>query len=180
MPLVYLSPSTQEFNPYAGGGNEEFWMNRIADEIEPYLRASGIDFIRNTPDMTARSSVEQSNNVGADLHVAIHSNASPESLSGLLQGTDIYYSPVSTNGMRMAQLLENNFRSIYPDASLVNIRPTTLLGEVTNTRAPAVLIETAYHDNEEDADWIRNNTQAIAREIAGAITDYFGVPLVEP
>lgn len=180
MPLVYLSPSTQQFNPYIGGGNEEFWMNRIADEIEPYLRASGIDFVRNTPEMTARSSVEESNNVGADLHVAIHSNASPESLSGLLQGTDIYYSPASANGQRMARLLQENFRNIYPDAERVNIVPTATLGEVTNTRAPAVLIETAYHDNEEDADWIRNNTSEIAREIARAITDYFGVPLVEP
>lgn len=180
MPLVYLSPSTQQFNPYVNGGNEEFWMNRIADEVEPYLRASGIDFVRNTPDMTARSSIEQSNNVGADLHVAIHSNASPENISGQLQGTDIYYSPVSRNGQRFARLLQQNFRNIYPDSERVNILPTELLGEVRDTNAPAVLIETAYHDNEEDADWIRSNTGAIAREIARAITSYFGVPLVEP
>ncbi|MBR2315644.1 MAG: N-acetylmuramoyl-L-alanine amidase [Clostridia bacterium] len=179
MPLVYLSPSTQQFNPYAGGGNEEFWMNRIADELEPYLTASGIDFIRNSPEMTARTSIEQSNNVGADLHVAIHSNASPDNLSGLLQGTDIYYYPTSRGGQRMAELLQDNFRSIYPDPEKVNVIPTTSLGEVRETAAPSVLIETAYHDNEEDADWIRNNTKEIAREIARAITDYFGVPLVE-
>ena len=37
MPNIYLSPSTQEFNPYAGGGNEEYYMNLIADAMEPYL-----------------------------------------------------------------------------------------------------------------------------------------------
>ena len=179
MPLVYLSPSTQQFNPYSGGGNEEFWMNRITDELEPYLTASGIDFIRNSPEMTARSSIEQSNNVGADLHVAIHSNASPDNLSGILQGADIYYYPTSRGGQRMAELLQDNFRSIYPDPEKVNVIPTTSLGEVRETAAPSVLIETAYHDNEDDADWIRNNTKEIAREIARAITDYFGVPLVE-
>ena len=27
MPTIYLSPSTQEFNPYVNGGNEEYYMN---------------------------------------------------------------------------------------------------------------------------------------------------------
>ena len=112
MPLVYLSPSTQEFNQFINGGNEEEWMNIIADEIEPYLIASGIDFIRNTPEMTARSSIQASNASGADLHVAIHSNSSPPNLAGVLQGTDIYYSPVSSNGRRFAELLANNFKNI--------------------------------------------------------------------
>lgn len=179
MPLVYLSPSTQEFNPYVGGGNEEFWMNRVADDVERYLQASGIDFVRNTPEMTARSSVVESNNSGVDLHVAIHSNSAPDYLSGLLQGTDIYYFPSSEKGQKMAEITKNNFMNIYPNPSMVSIRPTRELGEVTNTFAPAVLIETAYHDNEEDADWIRNNTKAIARAVAKSIADYFGMPLVE-
>ena len=57
MPTIYLSPSTQEFNPYVNGGNEEYYMNLIADAMEPYLVASGIQFVRNTPDMTAASSI---------------------------------------------------------------------------------------------------------------------------
>ena len=36
MPRIYLSPSTQEFNPYVSGdGNEEQYMNLIADAMEP-------------------------------------------------------------------------------------------------------------------------------------------------
>ena len=42
MPFLFLSPSTQEGNPYVTEGNERLWMNRIADEMEPYLRASGV------------------------------------------------------------------------------------------------------------------------------------------
>ena len=37
MPTIYLSPSTQEFNPYNGGGNEEYYMNLIADAMEEML-----------------------------------------------------------------------------------------------------------------------------------------------
>ena len=61
MPIIYLSPSTQEFNPYYGGGNEEGYMNLIADAMEPYLVASGIRFVRNSPNMTAADSIAQSN-----------------------------------------------------------------------------------------------------------------------
>ena len=30
MPIIYISPSTQEYNPYiTGSGSEEYWMNRL-------------------------------------------------------------------------------------------------------------------------------------------------------
>lgn len=41
MPIIYLSPSTQESNMYVNGGSEEEWMNRLADAMIPYLEASG-------------------------------------------------------------------------------------------------------------------------------------------
>lgn len=44
MPKIYLSPSTQENNLYVTGGSEEYYMNLVADALEPYLRASGIRF----------------------------------------------------------------------------------------------------------------------------------------
>jgi len=48
MPRVYLSPSTQEFNPTVLGNSEEYYMNLIADAMMPYLRSSGIQVVRNT------------------------------------------------------------------------------------------------------------------------------------
>lgn len=50
MPRIYLSPSTQDWNPYVdGSGSEEYWMNLLADTLEPYLYANTISFVRNTP-----------------------------------------------------------------------------------------------------------------------------------
>ncbi|MEG2213412.1 MAG: N-acetylmuramoyl-L-alanine amidase, partial [Clostridiales bacterium] len=37
MPTIYLSPSTQEYNEYVTEFNEEYYMNLIADAMEPYL-----------------------------------------------------------------------------------------------------------------------------------------------
>ena len=35
MPTIFLSPSTQQNNPYVIGESEEYYMNRIADAMEP-------------------------------------------------------------------------------------------------------------------------------------------------
>ena len=62
MPIIYLSPSTQDWNSYVtGSGSEEYHMNRIADAMTPYLLSNGIRYVRNSPDMTAGSSIRQAN-----------------------------------------------------------------------------------------------------------------------
>ena len=180
MPILYLSPSTQEFNPYVNGGNEEFYMNLIADNMEPYLRASGIQFVRNTPDMTAASSIAQSNSGTYDLHVALHSNASPEGQAGQTQGSLVFYYPGSEQGKRAADIIAANLKEIYPYPNLVKAVASSGLGELSKTRAPAVLIEFAFHDNAEDADWIKSNIQAIAKNLVYSLTEYFGIPFVNP
>src|SRR5699024_4187321 len=139
------------------GGTEEYYMNLVADALEPYLLASGIRWVRNTPEMTAASSIRQSNQGQYALHLALHSNAAPELESGLRQGAEVYYSPGSQQGMWAAQLIAQELQEIYPYPWLVRVLPTTSLGEVSKTKAPAVLVEFAYHDNPEDAAWIRAN-----------------------
>ncbi|MBQ3052813.1 MAG: SH3 domain-containing protein [Clostridia bacterium] len=179
MPTIYLSPSTQEFNPYNGGGNEELYMNLIADAMEPYLTASGIQFVRNTPEMTAASSIAASNEGNYDLHLALHSNASG-SVPGSAMGSEVYYFPGSERGERFANIAVENLKNIYPNPDLVRAIPITTLGEVRRVRAPGVLIELAYHDNYQDAEWIRNNINAIAQNLVLSLTQYFGIPFNYP
>ena len=90
MPSVFLSPSTQEYNEYVTGGNEEYYTNLIADAMEPYLRAAGIQFTRNDPSKLVGNSVRMSNAGDYDLHLAIHTNASPQQLAGQIQGIAVF------------------------------------------------------------------------------------------
>ena len=69
MPKIYLSPSLQEYNPYVDGGNEEYYMNLIADAMEPYLNSSGIQFTRNEPSQKLSQAIAQSNAGNYDLHL---------------------------------------------------------------------------------------------------------------
>ena len=180
MPSIFLSPSTQEGNLYVTGNSEEYWMNRLADAMEPYLTASGIDFTRNSPTGSASQSIRQSNMGSYDLHLALHSNGAPESLYGQVRGSDIYYYPSSLEGKRAADLVADGLKTIYPDPNLVRALGTTAIGEVRQTRAPAVFVELAYHDNPEDANWITSNLTAIARILVLALTEYFHIPFREP
>ncbi len=180
MPSVFLSPSLQEFNPYVGGGNEEYYMNLVADAMEPYLTASGIEFGRNTPSQTLSQAIAQSNAGDYDLHFAIHSNAAGADNSGNVRGAEFYYYPTSENGQRFANILTENYDEVYPITDRIRSIPTTTLAETRRTEAPAVLAEVAYHDNVEDAQFIRDNIDNIARNFSKSIADYFGVPFVEP
>ena len=182
MPKIYLSPSTQESNPYiTGSGSEEYNMNRLADALEPYLYANGIRFVRNTPDMTAASSIAQANRLGGfDFYLALHSNASPEALAGQQRGVDFYYYPASAAGLRMANILVDNIKPIYPLPDRVQARPSTAIGEVRRTKAPSVLAELGYHDNVDDANWLTGNLDAIAQALSVGVTEYFGLPFLIP
>ena len=117
MPFLFLSPSTQYFNPYITTGDERYWMNALADEMTPYLHASGITVTRNDPDGSAAQSIRDSNASRQDFHLALHSNAAPQALSGRLRGVDIYYYPTSEAGLRMANILVDNIKPIYPRAA---------------------------------------------------------------
>lgn len=181
MPTIFLSPSTQEFNAYYdGNGTEEQYMNAIADEMVPYLEASGITVVRNTPEDTALTSAQKSNAADVQLHLAIHSNAAPEQLAGQLRGHDVYYYEGSEQGRQAAEIIANNLTLIVPTPRQVEVIPTTRLAELRRTKAPAVLVEVAYHDNPDDANWIRRSIRDIARNLSVSAADYFAVPFRQP
>lgn len=180
MPTIYLSPSTQEYNPYITVGNEEYWMNLVVDAMIPYLQQYGINFYRNTPEMTAGSSIRDSNARNVDFHLAIHSNASRPGQEGRNRGIIAFYYPGSASGERMSNILVQNFRQIYPLPDLVRTSTTTSLVEVTRTNAPSVLLEVGFHDNVADANWITNNIDNIGRTIADSVYQYFAGEVVQP
>lgn len=176
MAKIFLSPSTQDFNSYIIGGNEEYYMNLIADSMEKYLKLSSIQYERNNPTLTARAAVEKANKGDYDLYLALHSNASPEKMKGILKGSDVYYYPFSPKGKRAANIIADNLKKIYPNPILVNTKTTTTLIEVVDSKAPAVLVEIAYHDNRDDANWIINNIDNIAKNLSMSVANFLGVP----
>jgi len=146
----------------------------------PYLISSGIQYRRNRPDMTAGSSIRQANQGWYDFYLALHSNAAGPGNSGNVRGIIAFYYPGSTNGQRAAELFVSNLKTIYPLPNQVYTRSTTSLGEVRDSRFPAVLLEIGYHDNISDAMWVENNLTEIAQNLVLSLTEYFGLPFIWP
>ena len=181
MPIIYLSPSTQEWNQYVtGSGSEEYNMNLLADAMVPYLLSNGIQYTRNRPDMTAASSIREANSGYYDFYLALHSNASGEGHYGENRGIIAFYYPGSTEGKRAADIFVKNLKNIYPLPNQVRTQAITTLGEVRQPRFPAVLLEIGYHDNTADALWIQENIQNIAENLVQSLTEYFGLPFIYP
>lgn len=74
--------------------------------------------------------------------------------------------------------MAENLKAIYPLPNRIRTEATTSIGEVRQPRAPSVFIELGYHDNEDDATWIKTHLDEIARTIVLALTEYFGIPFL--
>ena len=91
----------------------------------------------------------------------------------------MYYYRDSAKSKAAAEIFANNLKLIYPYPELVKTVPTTTLAELRRTKIPAVLVEVAYHDNAEDANWIISNIEGIAENLSLSLADVLGVPFVE-
>lgn len=180
MPAIYLSPSVQDHRPYIIGGDEEYFMNLIADAMVPYLRTNGISFARNNPGVTTEEVIHQSNMGDYGLHLTLHTSSSPEDLRGVFRGPDVYYYTTSEEGIKAAELFAKNLADIYPDKDLVTVIPTTIIAELRETKAPAVQVELAYHDNFADASWLCENIGLIAKSLVASAAEFFGISFTDP
>lgn len=179
---VYLSPSAQPWNAYCdGSGSEKAHMRPIAAAVSRYLYQYGIHSVVGAPHSGPRSSqkceiearVKQAQANRCSLYLAIHSNAKDGGPK--TKGTTIFYPSKGGPSLRFANLLKDNF--IYPDKSAVSTETKDALWEMYMPPMPHCLIETAYHDDPQDAQWIESNTDGIAQNLAHSIALYAYVPV---
>jgi N-acetylmuramoyl-L-alanine amidase len=186
MKSIYLSPSTQENNIGAGDyGTEEKRMNQLTDLIEPLLKEYGLKVYRNRPEMTLKQVVDDSNAKKPDVHLAIHSNAANKKA----RGAEVFCHKFGGEGEKLARSVYTEVSAITPTADRGVKQgydfygPGKHLYELAYTKVPAALVEVAFHDNEEDARWIIENMDNLARAIVRGVLNYFGIaekPLPDP
>jgi len=179
VPSVYLNPSNEQ-NEYIIGGSEEYYMNKIADAMIPYLQGSGIEVTRRKPGESLSEVIAESNAGKYDLHIGLGSLAAPFYATGATQGPIILYNGDSSEGKQAADIVADNFRAIYPRPTLVKTIPNQTLSELKDTEATSIIVEVGYHNNTSDAYWIRDNIDAIGRILALGVSQYFAIPFVKP
>lgn len=177
MTKIYISPSDQTENPYAvGGTNEAVQCQRIGEALEAALnRIPGIEARCNrTGDIS--KAITESNAWGSDYHISCHTNA----FNGIVAGTRVFYYPGNEKGKAMADSVSKHLAPITPGTS-DNVT-TAEWGEMRNCTATSVYVESGFHDNQEEAEWIIGHTTDIGEAIAAGIVDVLGLnmPTAEP
>ena len=179
MPSVYISPSSDAHEMVVTGGNEEAYMNMIADAMVPYLRANGITFDRNDPNMTVYDIIAQSNSDYHDLHLVLNMGTGVGNLGGLLRGINVIHYTGSPGGSVAAKVFYENLKTIYPDPNLVTLSSDRLNPQLRDTDAAALVINLGYRDNESDVRWLEANKDTVAKTLVRSITEYLGLPFVD-
>ena len=183
---IYLSPSNQPKNLYAGNGtNEKVQMENVARHIKSIL-----DSEYNCETVMATLSLDigmdgrpkEAKDKGCNVYLALHSNAG----GGKASGAVAFYHPSSLIGKTLAANIVRELDAICPTESnrsksiasgmtqfngqgYGEIRNPSKLGSI------AVLAETDFHDNPTTAHWITANNEAIARAYVAALVKTFDI-----
>lgn len=110
---------------------------------------------------------EEANEWPADLFISIHCNA----FNTTSRGTEIECFSLNSEGAKLAQYIQNQIVKAL-DTIDRGIKEMPQLEVLKDTHMPAVLVETAFIDNDEDADLLMNQSEEFGRAIARGITDY--------
>ena len=174
---VYLSPSNQDGNlgvKSVGYTNEEKEMNDLSNYIEKRLKDYNIKVYRNNPNGNINLWVADSRYYGADLHIAIHSNASTNHTS---KGIETWINDQTSDTYSLANMIQSDLMNIYYDKENGNRGVKYSNGALGETRMPSfgILVEIAHHDYYDDAKWIMENKELIGNTIANSILKYYGI-----
>lgn len=184
---IYLSPSNQPHNTYCTGNtNEKVQMEKVAHKVKSILDSEyKCQTIMASLSMGIGENErpKEAQNKGCDIYIAIHSNAGG---GGNATGAVAFYHPNNAKSKVFSSLAVEELNSICPiksnrSSSVKNgmepfngagygeIRTPTKYGMVS------ALVETNFHDHTATANWMINNTDAIAKSYVNAIIKAFNI-----
>lgn len=167
---IYISPSSQPANTYAvGNTNEQEQCRKIGAALEKELNRRGFTAKAGLSG-TMYTRVKASNDMGADLHLPIHTNG----FDGKVAGLRIMISKRGGEAEQIAKAIMNRLAPITPGKSDGISTPSGIY-EINSSKAICVYIEVGFHDNPEEAKWIIEHTNEIAIAIADGLCDHYNV-----
>ena len=174
---IYISPSNQEANLYATGGtNEKEQCHKIASACYNYLKEKGFN-VKCTYNDNMYERVKESNNFQADIHLAIHTNATAK--HNVTGGTQILLYSLNGERKKIAEAVFNRLSPVTPGKSAEKLIEKPSFYEINSANGITVYCECEFHDTKEGSDFIINNTKLIGEAIAKGICEYYGINIEE-
>lgn len=191
---VYISPSHQPENMYSGFTNlsEKDSMEKLASALGSILQSRGYNVnicymdgcvTERKASLYGKNGAKWFESVGANgVYIALHSNAT--GTGGIANGPVAFYLGSNANSKKFTQLVCNHIEGLYKAngrKTRTCFRDNGNLGEIqgfysnsNSSNSGATLVEVGFHDNVEEASWIVNNYDSIAKALADAIDEYVG------
>ena len=179
---VFLNPGHSPNGiPDPGAKNAETGLREcdvaknIADLVEKYLVAAGVEVVGDIQsdnlyydsDYPQPCVCEEANASGADIFVSIHCNA----FDCEAHGTETYAYTSGGEGEKLASCINDQIVGALGTLNRgVKFRQDYIV--LRHTDMPAVIVETAFIDNDQDEQLLRAKQDDFARAIARGITDY--------
>jgi N-acetylmuramoyl-L-alanine amidase len=151
-----------------GNGLREVDINKkIATKLFEYLIGDGhaVTFFQQTKSVNDVWQFE--NKCSYDLTISIHCN----SFNSTSHGHEVLYYPTSTKGKKLAQSIQT---ALVKTVGLRDrgVKPRKDLCVLTRTKSVAVIVETAFISNPNEAKLLGENPALFAKAIAEGVKNY--------
>ena len=115
--------------------------------------------------------IEEANSGDYDLFISLHCNAFN---NGVAKGTETLVYSFGGTSEKLAECIQKQIIDTFHTVDRgLKERPGLLV--LSKTDMPAVLVEMAFIDNEDDEKLLANNQDDFARAIARGVTDYMNL-----
>jgi N-acetylmuramoyl-L-alanine amidase len=178
MTKVFINPGhdqldlkgTPDYDPGAVNYDIPLYENEVAwnvgNLVAQYLEAAGCE-CKVFQNESLRRIYDTANDWNADYFVSIHCNA----FNGVANGTETLTYPSDVQGYKLATAIQNQIVNSLGTNDR-GIKARTDLAVLNGTDMPAVLVELAFIDEEDDAALLRDDQDEFARAVARGVTDF--------
>lgn len=175
MKKIYISPSNQKNNVYATGNtNEKEQCHKIAKSCCDYLIKHGFN-VRCTYNDNCDERVKESNDFNADIHLAIHTNATAKhTITG---GTQILIYSMTGERYDLAKDVFESLSPLTPGTGAEKIIAKPSFYEINSATGITIYCECEFHDTKQGSDFIIKNTKQIGEAIAKGICKHYGIEI---
>lgn len=175
--LIFLSPSSHGKGANRGieeGCYEDGHTRPIAEETKKQLESTGrFEVVIAKPGTSMAERCAESNRLGADLHVPIHTNASSNKNVRYLMF--MFYADTKEY-RKLFDAVRKPLEAVHPGPSEAVFDVRRDLYEINQPKAITLYCELGFHTNVTDSEFIHDE-ETVGKALAEGICDYYDVKL---
>lgn len=177
MKVIYISPSNHGKGANKclhAGCYEDNHTRPIAEALKKYLPEEHFKVVIAKSGTTMAQRVAESDKLGADLHMPIHTNASNDKTARYLM---FMFFNDETKYRKIFQAISAPLAEVYGKKAVFAVRKD--LYEINQPKAKTIYCELGFHTNKQDCDNFIHNPELIGQNLAKGICNYYGIKMPE-